>query len=165
MRQLMDNPNDYNGVSIRQANNEDRAEIDRLMRCGFDLNYREGWSSDALSSLMQWPKCLVFLALNTNQNIVGFIAVRYGLEEAELLLIVIDPESRRQGIGCSLLEAMVERLGILKMRSIFLEVRENNHDAVRFYQKQAFVQVGTRPRYYQALDGTWAAALTMMRKL
>ena len=51
------------------------------------------------------------------------------------------------------------------MRTIFLEVEENNPPARRLYERTGFAIVGRRERYYQQADGEQLNALLMRRDL
>ena len=53
--------------------------------------------------------------------------------------------------------------GLAKQRGaqkIFLEVAENNHPARAMYERNGFVQIGVRPKYYDGID-----AILMEKKL
>ena len=45
-------------------------------------------------------------------------------------------------------------------QKIFLEVAENNHPARAMYERNGFVQIGVRPKYYDGID-----AILMEKKL
>ena len=65
--------------------------------------------------------------------------------ESEILNLVVDPDFRRRGLGRMLLnEAFQVHPG-----EVFLEVRESNSGARRFYQALGFHEVGIRPEYYK----------------
>jgi ribosomal-protein-alanine N-acetyltransferase len=51
------------------------------------------------------------------------------------------------------------------VRSIFLEVEENNAPARRLYERIGFTVVGRRERYYKQPDGEQWNALLMRRDL
>jgi ribosomal-protein-alanine N-acetyltransferase len=60
-----------------------------------------------------------------------------------------------------LLEALAE-CRELRIKKVFLEVRESNVPAISFYEKHGFVRSGRRPAYYQSPT---EAAVLMMREL
>ena len=78
----------------------------------------------------------------------GFAVARLLVDEAELLLIAVRPEMRRQGVALLLWFELVERLQLSGARTVHLEVRESNHSAQAFYRSRGFVQSGMRPKYY-----------------
>jgi ribosomal-protein-alanine N-acetyltransferase len=62
--------------------------------------------------------------------------------EAELLNLAVRPEARRRGLGRAL-------LALLAGRKVWLEVRESNQAAIRFYESQGFRVYGRRRQYYR----------------
>ena len=65
----------------------------------------------------------------------------------------------------SLLRQQIEAAAAAGVRSLFLEVAENNSPAVVLYSKFGFRQIGRRNAYYAASDGMRLAALTMKLEL
>ena len=77
--------------------------------------------------------------------VLGFLVVRAVIQgEWEILNLAVAPGSRRQGIGRQLLRNAVER----NRGECFLEVRESNEPARRFYERLGFKTVTKRLRYY-----------------
>lgn len=62
------------------------------------------------------------------------------LDEANLLLMAIDPQMQGKGLGYQLLETSIERLENQPVQ-IFLEVRESNKAAIGLYEKQVFIKL------------------------
>ena len=61
--------------------------------------------------------------------------------EAELLNLAVHPQARRRGVARAL-------LALLEGRKIWVEVRESNTAAIRFYESQGFAVCGRRRAYY-----------------
>jgi ribosomal protein S18 acetylase RimI-like enzyme len=59
----------------------------------------------------------------------GFILFHLGIDEAHLLKILVEPNSRKQGIAQVLLQKAIKELEI---QNIFLEVVEDNDAAIAF---------------------------------
>ena len=78
----------------------------------------------------------------------GFAVARLLGDEAELLLIAVTPEMRRQGVALLLWIELAERLQASGARTVHLEVRESNRPAQAFYRSRGFTQSGVRPKYY-----------------
>lgn len=81
---------------------------------------------------------------------------------AEILFLFVSPLHRRKGLATILLNGLIDHLGrsVPICSYIDLEVRNNNQDAIAFYQKHDFVEVRIREKYYR--DGTDAL---VMRKI
>ena len=78
-------------------------------------------------------------------QVVGFLVAReVAPAESEILNIAVHPDFRRRGAG----RALVHDLLTTRKGAIFLEVRESNSGARKFYQSLHFHEVGTRPAYY-----------------
>ncbi len=103
--------------------------------------------------------------IDAKTGLAGFILSRRALDEAEILTLVVDPRSRRQGCGQRLLAAHLSRLSQLGVISLFLEVDEANAPALALYRRHGFVQKGIRKGYYAKADGARANALIMRRAL
>ncbi len=65
-----------------------------------------------------------------------------------IITIDVDPGARRRGIGSRLMDWMVARGQALKVHALRLEVAVDNEDALSFYGKLGFEEVGRIPGYY-----------------
>lgn len=92
---------------------------------------------------------------------LGFALARTIADEAELLLIAVDPDCQRRGVGKSLLHHFIEQARASGAEKLHLEVRDNN-PAVILYATAGFVPAGRRPNYYRGIDGTKHDAVTLM---
>ena len=80
-----------------------------------------------------------------DRSVVGFLVARPVAErEWEILNLAVAPQARRQGIGRQLLGDLVTR----HPGSFFLEVRESNGAAQRFYDRLGFREITKRLQYY-----------------
>jgi ribosomal-protein-alanine N-acetyltransferase len=86
-------------------------------------------------------ECLV---AENGAAIVGFLVARAAGPESEILNLAVAPGFRRQGIGRQLLSDF----GTRHPGDLFLEVRESNEAARRFYERLGFAVVIKRLRYY-----------------
>ena len=77
--------------------------------------------------------------------VVGFVVARPVAErEWEILNLAVAPGSRRQGVGRRLLDDVLTR----HPGDFYLEVRESNQAARRFYEGLGFQVLTKRVRYY-----------------
>jgi len=100
--------------------------------------------------------------IEDEKKVVGFLAVRAVVAEAEVLNLCIAPEKRRLGLAEALLAEAVAELRRTRVDRLFLEVRESNTPAINFYEKHNFNKTGRRPAYYRDPD---EAAVLMMKEL
>jgi len=91
----------------------------------------------------------------------GFILVREGGGEAEILTIAVAPHARRKGIGLALIRAAEKELHHHGATSLFLEVAADNEAALALYERAHFEPVAVRPEYYRHSDGKAADAQIM----
>jgi len=126
-------------------------------------SFHRGWGESEFERMLAERNTLV-QRLRLRRKIIGFAVSRMGADEAEILSIAIDAGHRGKGFSRNLLLTHLGHLAGYGVRSIFLEVEENNHPARRLYQWAGFAVVGRRERYYQQ-DGEQLNALLMRRDL
>lgn len=74
-------------------------------------------------------------------------------DECEILTLGVIPARRRSGIGSALLAAIVAEARRRRVRTLFLEVAEDNSAARALYATNGFIQIGRRANYYRRLSG------------
>ena len=100
--------------------------------------------------------------IEKNGSVVGFCILQPVLDEANLLLMAVDPNQQGQGLGYELLTASLDLLQNNPVQ-IFLEVRESNTAAIKLYEKADFHQIDLRKNYYPKADGTREHAIIMVK--
>ena len=93
------------------------------------------------------------LACRAGADTVGFSIVMPVLDEAHLLNIGIDRRHQGQGYGAALLRRVMDDARAAGARRLLLEVRPSNRQAVEFYLRFGFTQIGVRRGYYPAAAG------------
>jgi ribosomal-protein-alanine N-acetyltransferase len=79
------------------------------------------------------------------EGAVGFLVTRrVSADELEILNLAVAPAHRRRGVAQALLRAVLQSLE----GTAFLEVRESNGAARKFYESMGFRTLGRRPGYY-----------------
>ena len=100
------------------------------------------------------PLQRVGLVALTEDTLAGFAVARLlldGVENVcELESIIIRTEGRRQGIGTTLLKAVIAWAVGLGGRRLALEVRAGNSAAIQLYERAGLRQEGVRRGYYSA---------------
>jgi ribosomal-protein-alanine N-acetyltransferase len=145
---------------IEPANLRDAARLAQLHGASF----HRGWGEGEFETMLSERNTLVH-RLKLGRKIIGFAVSRIGADEAEILSIAIDPDHRGRGLSRSLLLTHLGHLAGRGVRTIFLEVEENNQPARKLYERVGFAVVGHRERYYQQAGGEQLNALLMRRDL
>lgn len=79
---------------------------------------------------------------------VGYIVFQVIPPEGEILDLAVVPFLHRRQFGTELMRKAWQVFGAYGVETCFLEVRESNWPALRFYQKHGFVVRGSRSDYY-----------------
>lgn len=95
-------------------------------------------------------------------KVVGFCIFQPVVDEANLLLMAVDPSVQGKGLGYQLLQHSIELLKNNPVQ-IFLEVRESNLAAIALYQKADFHQIDLRQNYYPTANGGKEHAVIMVK--
>ena len=88
------------------------------------------------------------LVIEDEASVLGFITGRALGEEWEIENIAVAEPARRHGLGARLLGEFLDLARDQGAATVFLEVRESNLAARRFYAKWAFKESGRRKLYY-----------------
>jgi [ribosomal protein S18]-alanine N-acetyltransferase len=128
------------------------------------ISFHRGWGESEFESMLREPNTLVH-RLRLGRKTIGFAVSRMGADEAEILSIAVDTAFRGRGWSRNLLLTHLGHLAARGVRTIFLEVEENNHAARRLYERAGFSTVGRRESYYRQSGGEQLNALLMRRDL
>jgi ribosomal-protein-alanine N-acetyltransferase len=101
-----------------------------------------------------------FLVCEYDNSIAGYIIAWKITDEIQLNSIAVKRSLRKQGVGGKLLSALYKDNSGGQFKSVFLEVRSRNSDAISFYINNGFTKTGVRKKYYNDDD-----AVLMEKKL
>jgi ribosomal-protein-alanine N-acetyltransferase len=127
-------------------------------------SFHRGWGENEFESMIAERNTLVH-RLRMGRKTIGFSVSRIGADEAEILSIAVAESHRGRGLSNNLLLTHLGHLAGRGIRTVFLEVEENNQPARRLYQRAGFSVVGRRERYYRQSGGEVLDALLMRRDL
>ena len=117
------------------------------------LSNKLGWSYGHIKRSMDTRNNITYaLTVKTPGNIFqleGIIIAQSLVDEAELLFIFVRKVSRRTGLGAFLLNNALKHLASTGTIDVFLEVARSNRAAALLYEKNFFIPVGTRTKYYK----------------
>ena len=144
-------------LKLSKMSIEDLKSIKNVLASDFD-NF---WSFDVLEEELECDNSYVIVAKVDENTIVGFAGLKVILDESDIMNIVVKKDFRHNGIGSVLLENLINYSKDLNLKTITLEVNENNLSAIRLYDKFSFDKLGIRKNYY---DGK-SDAIIMSKKL
>jgi ribosomal-protein-alanine N-acetyltransferase len=90
-----------------------------------------------------------FQVAEIDGRIVGFLAaVLSGPSRARILMLAVARPHRRRRIGTALMDAFLKLCAARNVRTIELETRRSNAEAIRFYARYGFQIVHTIRAFY-----------------
>lgn len=108
----------------------------------------DGWSEKAFEEWLSGDG-RILLGAFADGRMIGFANGSWVIDEGELLNIAVLEEYRRHGTAVLLYEQIEKEFSDNGVRTVYLEVREKNTPAIKFYQKNGFEQNGLRKNYYK----------------
>ena len=112
-------------------------------------DFDDFWDYNILESELKSPISQYIVALSDGE-IVGFAGLIDTYDQMEITNIVVKKTFRNRGIGSILLDNLIS-LSKEKNR-IYLEVNENNINAIKLYEKKGFKKCGLRKNYYKGTE-------------
>lgn len=142
-------PNKITNLNISVTQSIDIQDILKIIEnCGLS-----NWTADGIQAEL---KRMDSLALSVKQNTktakaVGFLIARMVPGgEIDILNFGVLPDFQKKGVGSLLWKHLLRAASENFAESIWLEVRESNVNARRFYEKRGFTAVQTRKGFYTA---------------
>ena len=106
--------------------------------------FSDPWSASAFGDL----QAALFLVAELETGVIGYLVGRAAADEGEILNLAIGPGHRGRGIGRALVDHALATFREQGVTTVYLEVRDSNGIAQRFYQGVGFKEVGRRRGYY-----------------
>jgi ribosomal-protein-alanine N-acetyltransferase len=131
------------------------------MTAAFDPAFGEAWTAPQCIGALALPGTCLLLAEQADR-VVAFAILRTVFDEAELMLVAVDPSLQKQGIGRALLQQVFAASADRSASRLHVEVREDNA-AIHFYSMLGFIEIGRRRNYYKRIDGKNNDAITLCR--
>ncbi len=90
-----------------------------------------------------------FLIFEEDGEIVGYVGMRFVMDEGYIYNVAVKESHRRRGIAKALLEKLDDLAAELELSFVSLEVRESNTAAISLYEQLGYVSNGIRPKFYE----------------
>jgi [ribosomal protein S18]-alanine N-acetyltransferase len=132
--------------------------LDQLYQIEEDCFDQEAFSKRQIAYLLTDYNAIALVA-KADSTIAGFIIAQVEIEEntefGHIVTINVAPKCRRKKVATQMLheiEALLKQRGIAECR---LEVREDNHAAIKLYQGLGYQTVGKLENYYGKKHGLY----------
>ena len=134
-------------LSIRPATS---ADLSAMMALETHAATAAHWPVEQYETLFRASSAdRVALLIEEESHVQGFVIARVVGEEWEIENMAIAGPARRRGLGTRLFGELLDRARARGAKAVFLEVRESNRAARALYEKWAFLESGSRKRYYK----------------
>lgn len=140
-------------TQIRWLIRRDMDEVLSIERGSFQFP----WTEEEFLCCLRQRNCIGTVA-EVDHKIVGFMIYELHKSMLRILNFAVCPEMRRNGIGTTMIQRLIDKLSQQRRREIVLEVRETNVAAQLFFAKNQFRAVTVLRKYY---DDTWEDAYYM----
>ena len=134
-------------IEVLSANNDD---LDSIIKIENQLEH-ERYSPDIISATLNNDIYYNIVAKHNNITL-GYLSATIICDECSLIKIVTDKEYRCQGVATKLINALQDYCKSKTIKMIMLEVRDDNKNAIRLYEKCGFEKQGVRLKYYGDAD-------------
>lgn len=147
-------------AQLVQGKADDLDAVMQVMSAAFPPEFGEAWTRSQCAGILPMTGVRLLLA-EEDGKVVGFSLYRTIVDDSELLLLAVHPDSRGRGIGRLLLSHFIEDSKKNGSNRIHLEVRDGN-PAVEVYRAAGFEQANRRRNYYHGRAGGSFDALTFV---
>ena len=125
---------------IRKLAINDVDYIEQIFNLEKEIFKNSAFNKSYIETLIKGDNSFIYIYL-IEDKICGYLMVLDSIDVYEILAIATIEEYRNKGIAQELLDK-------IKIKDIFLEVRESNQVAINFYKKNKFKEISVRKNYY-----------------
>lgn len=136
------------------------SDLNNILEIELSCFGTDAFSKKQMKYLIEQAKGL-FLIAQYNNTTVGYISFLINSRHniGRIYSIAINSEYQKNGIGGTLLDKIIEYAIVIKLNSIFLEVRTDNISAISIYEKKGFTKHLEKTNYYN--DGANAYSMVL----
>lgn len=136
-----------------QLRRAEATDIDSIMHLENSEFGTDAWSSGTMLAELMSDLCWYVVAFRpeTPQLIEAYAGIHSprGSGAADIQTIAVAPNSRRGGLGRTLMLTLINEAMKRGATEVFLEVRADNPGAEQLYRALGFEQIAVRKHYYQ----------------
>jgi [ribosomal protein S18]-alanine N-acetyltransferase len=143
---------DQRAIEIRTVTAFDLALLAELHAATFRAPWDQRWSAQSFAEILAMPGAHGWL-LSEGEAPIGFMLVRFTLDEGEILLTGIVPAAQRRGHASRLMRVVLDAARAAGTVRLLLEHAAGNDAAGALYGRFGFVRIGRRRAYYERRGG------------
>ena len=125
---------------IKKLTSDDINYMEQIFNLEKEIFKNSAFSKSYLNTLIKGDNSFIYIYL-IDDKVCGYLIILDSIDVYEILAIATVEEYRNKGIAQKLLNK-------IKIKNIFLEVRESNQTAINFYKKNKFKEISIRKNYY-----------------
>lgn len=132
-------------IAIREMTSQDLEAVTSLEESCFSMPWRKHDFEEILTNPNR-----VYLTALCGDMVVGGCMMTMVAGEGDISNVAVREDYRGKHIATELLAELLRWGEAQGIHDFTLEVREQNHAAIRLYEKAGFVSEGIRPNFYEA---------------
>ena len=129
---------------IRNWEKEDNQAVTDLEQICFAYP----WTYKMVAEMQEQASFLGVVA-EIESEVIGYAGAIYCLNQADIALVAVKPEFRRNGIAQKLINQLEQLILQKGVTDVFLEVRISNTPARELYKRMGFSEISIRKKYYE----------------
>ena len=112
---------------------------------------KSGWTRQMFLQQTERPGVTFLFVVRSVEggSVDGYCAALIVMDDLEIHRIAVRESGRRQGAGSALISETLRRMANKGAKNVYLDVRNSNIGAQRFYEKFWFKETGGRRDYYE----------------
>ena len=134
-------------LTFRPMQENDLEQVNTVEQQSAEHPWRKAHFSDSLKTRYTCELAVL------GDRIVGHCVMMIVSGEADILILTVDKNFQRRGIGRQLLRHMMQKATESNCETILLEVRHSNLKAFNLYLNEGFSEIGIRKNYYPVGGG------------
>lgn len=135
-------------------------DLERVLQIEQQL-FADAWSAEMFRQEIKQQASFV---LEFDGQLLGYICGWFLYEEFNLTNLAVAARFQGRGFGKALVDYLIDYVRQQGFESIFLEVRESNHAAIKLYEACGFRIAGRRKKYYKKPEEDALLMLTLVKE-
>jgi len=140
-------------ATIQLASTADAPAIARLSRDLIEQGLGWRWTAARVRRSLFDAATNVAVVRGDDGGVAGFGLMRYDDDEAHLLLLAVASAQQGRGLGMALVTWLELPARVAGLKRVWLEARDGNLGAVRFYRRLGYREFARVPGYYEGREG------------